>query len=153
EQVASFIVPQTTNGLIGSPQAGLTNQQNWNRVGIAIAGAMAPSNATTRTGIHGLVVGPSSGAPPIAPTIGAQASSASGTSDTRVQRTTESDIPMTASVPMSLTSNRSRAHEARFLSSGLDLDAMAQGVSSASGSRSRANLRGSSNARLGVVAG
>ena len=35
--------------------AGLTNQQNWDQYGIAIAGAVAPADATTRTGIYGLV--------------------------------------------------------------------------------------------------
>jgi PKD repeat protein len=56
EQAASFIVPQTSSAGIGSPDAGLTNQDNWNKYGLAIAGAVAPSNATTRAKIRGLVV-------------------------------------------------------------------------------------------------
>lgn len=61
EQAASFIVPQsqTVEGevrLVGSPVAGLTNQQNWDTYGIAIAGAVAPSDATTRSEIYGLLV-------------------------------------------------------------------------------------------------
>ncbi|MCI0464832.1 MAG: hypothetical protein L0Z62_48545 [Gemmataceae bacterium] len=69
EQRADFIVPQTTyygpddnnDGIpdlvdsLGSPEAGLTNQQNWDRYQIAIAGAVAPADATTRDGIGGLV--------------------------------------------------------------------------------------------------
>ncbi len=55
EQRANFIVPQTGAGIKGSPEAGLTNQQNWDRHGIAIAGAVAPGNAVTRAGIVGLV--------------------------------------------------------------------------------------------------
>ena len=43
--------------MIGSPAPGLTNQQNWDTYGIAIAGAVAPSDAATRSGILGLVVG------------------------------------------------------------------------------------------------
>jgi hypothetical protein len=68
QQAASFIMPQTNSvyqGFIGSPAAGLTNQQNWNTYGIAIAGAVAPSTATTMTGINGLVVAlPSTNASP-----------------------------------------------------------------------------------------
>jgi hypothetical protein len=55
QQVASFVVPQSSGGMIGSPVSGLTNAQNWSKYGIAIAGAIAPSTATTRTGVIGLV--------------------------------------------------------------------------------------------------
>jgi hypothetical protein len=57
QQDASFVMPQT-NGhmLIGAPVAGLTNAQAWAQYGIAIAGALAPSNTTTRQGIGGLVL-------------------------------------------------------------------------------------------------
>lgn len=62
EQAADFIVPQTIYAgnppyveQNGSPVAGLTNAQNWAQYGIAIAGAVAPSTARTRTGIIGLV--------------------------------------------------------------------------------------------------
>ena len=42
EQAPDFIVPQSANRFIGSPEAGLTNQQNWDTYGIAISGAVAP---------------------------------------------------------------------------------------------------------------
>src|SRR5262249_3670761 len=45
QQVASYIVPQTGGGEIGSPVAGLTNQQNMEEYGICIAGSIAPANA------------------------------------------------------------------------------------------------------------
>src|SRR5262249_49773319 len=39
EQAADFILPQTNGtALIGSPEAGLTNAQNWLKYGIALAG-------------------------------------------------------------------------------------------------------------------
>ncbi len=53
EQVASWILPQTTYNAdgseneIGSPVAGLTNAQNWSTYGIALAGAVAPADALT----------------------------------------------------------------------------------------------------------
>src|SRR5262249_20582370 len=43
QQDPDFIVPRTTNEVhptIGSPEAGLTNRQNWARYHIAIAGAI-----------------------------------------------------------------------------------------------------------------
>jgi hypothetical protein len=55
EQRANFIVPQSSGNLVGSPVAGLTNQQNWNTYGIAIAGAVAPVGALNRPLIDGLV--------------------------------------------------------------------------------------------------
>jgi hypothetical protein len=60
EQAADFIVPQTEDpdypgDIVGSPDAGLTNQQNWDRYQLAIAGAVAPTNTTTRANIDGLV--------------------------------------------------------------------------------------------------
>jgi PKD repeat protein len=56
EQVAAFVVPQTSSAGIGAPVAGLTNQQAWDQYQIAIAGAVAPSSATTMSRVHGLVV-------------------------------------------------------------------------------------------------
>lgn len=56
EQAGSHIVPQTSGNLVGSPFAGLTNQQNWDQHGIAIAGAIAPASAITVAGIDGLVI-------------------------------------------------------------------------------------------------
>ena len=54
EQAANFIVPQEPGG-VGSPVAGMTNEEEWNAYGTAIAGAVAPSTATTQAGILGLV--------------------------------------------------------------------------------------------------
>lgn len=56
EQKADYLVPKTSGSLIGSPEAGLTNQQNWAKYGIAIGGAIAPSNASKRSEIKGLIV-------------------------------------------------------------------------------------------------
>ena len=61
EQAPSYIMPQTrqtaaADGVViqGSPEAGLTNQENWTKHGVAIAGGVAPTN-TTRAGIQGFV--------------------------------------------------------------------------------------------------
>jgi hypothetical protein len=64
QQAANYIVPQadvfnpdgTPNLLSGAPVAGLTNAQVWAQYGIAIAGGVAPSDATTMNNIQGLVV-------------------------------------------------------------------------------------------------
>ena len=53
QQVPSNILLQSNGSMIGSPVSGLTNQQNWNTYGICIAGAIAPSNATTMAAISG----------------------------------------------------------------------------------------------------
>ena len=62
EQAPDFVVPKTTyraDGtplMIASPEAGLTNQQNWQKHGIAIAGAVAPcSDKTSKPEIKGFV--------------------------------------------------------------------------------------------------
>jgi hypothetical protein len=61
QQSATFIVPQTTYNADqsirqnGAPVAGLTNTQTWAQYGIAIAGAVAPSSATTLDGVDGLI--------------------------------------------------------------------------------------------------
>ena len=63
EQNPSYVLPQTDpsllsgrgDGQIGSPQAGLTNIQNWVRNGIALAGSLLPANAVSLAGINGLV--------------------------------------------------------------------------------------------------
>jgi hypothetical protein len=61
EQHPSFVVPQTNFNLTGSPEAGLTNLENWEQYGIAIAGAVAPcidsacSNALDFPEIYGYV--------------------------------------------------------------------------------------------------
>ncbi|MCI0459249.1 MAG: G8 domain-containing protein [Gemmataceae bacterium] len=55
QQHPDFIVPVPTGTSTGAPEAGLTNEQAWARYGIAIAGAVAPRTATTRTGITGLI--------------------------------------------------------------------------------------------------
>jgi len=62
EQTSQMIMPKSSaialSGLmettIGSPQAGLTNAQNWSRFAIAVAGSIAPANAATRADINGL---------------------------------------------------------------------------------------------------
>jgi hypothetical protein len=60
-QAADQILQQTTywaDGavhVLASPVAGLTNQQNWDIYGIALAGELAPETATTRQGIAGLI--------------------------------------------------------------------------------------------------
>jgi hypothetical protein len=61
QQAADFIVPQTvlnsdgTFKIMGCPVAGLTNAQAWAQYDVAIAGAAAPSDATTMINIVGLV--------------------------------------------------------------------------------------------------
>ena len=61
QQAADFIVPQTTYNAdgtlaaLGCPVAGLTNAQAWAQYGIAVAGEVAPSDATTMDNIVGLV--------------------------------------------------------------------------------------------------
>jgi hypothetical protein len=60
-QAATAIVPASTYNsdgtmrITGAPVAGLTNTSAWSVNGIAVAGAVAPLSATTRTGIIGLV--------------------------------------------------------------------------------------------------
>ena len=56
QQASSFIIPQSSTGMIGAPVAGLTNQQAWDQYGLAIAGAVAPDMAKKREGIRGLCV-------------------------------------------------------------------------------------------------
>ncbi len=63
EQAADFVLPATPAEAIGnrdqvalgSPRAGLTNAQNWALYGLSMGGAVAPSSATQRPGIAGLV--------------------------------------------------------------------------------------------------
>jgi len=74
EQAPDFIVPQsvpspypTCGGpeLVGSPVSGLTNQQNWDTYGIAIAGSVAPcTDTTTRLEIAGITCALSGSTPP-----------------------------------------------------------------------------------------
>jgi len=52
EQAPSFVVPQTGNGILGVPVAGLTNEQSWARHHLAIGGAVAPCT-TQRPGVIG----------------------------------------------------------------------------------------------------
>ncbi len=54
EQRPDFVVPRTSGNLAGSPEAGLTNAQNWTKHSLAIAGAVAPC-ATTRPDVEGFV--------------------------------------------------------------------------------------------------
>ncbi len=61
QQAADTVVPQSvlnsdgTARVLGAPVAGLTNAQAWAQYGLAIAGAVAPSDATTMNNIYGLV--------------------------------------------------------------------------------------------------
>ena len=67
QQAPDFIVPQSTNTMIASPEAGLTNQENWNKYGIAIAGSVARClDNTTRPEIKGFTC-PLLNQDPIAP--------------------------------------------------------------------------------------
>jgi hypothetical protein len=54
EQAPTVVVPQTHSQLYASPEAGLTNQQNWAKYKIAIAGVIAPC-LKTRSEIQGFV--------------------------------------------------------------------------------------------------
>ena len=60
EQHPDYVVPQTTYSskwkvlYVGSPEAGLTNRQNWDKYGIALGGGVAPDNAVELEGISGL---------------------------------------------------------------------------------------------------
>jgi hypothetical protein len=57
QQAPTFVVPIAglVPGLQGAPVGGLTNEQTWYRYHIAVAGRMAPTTATTRSHIVGLV--------------------------------------------------------------------------------------------------
>lgn len=56
EQRPDFIVPKTgVRNCVGSPVAGLTNEQAWLQYGVAIAGSIAPATAVRRVNIHGMV--------------------------------------------------------------------------------------------------
>ena len=77
EQAPGFIVPQSTfrsDGsplMIASPEAGLTNQQNWNQHGVAIAGEVSPClDNTSKPEIQGFVcsTGSPNTIPPQSPT-------------------------------------------------------------------------------------
>ncbi|MFN7916539.1 MAG: G8 domain-containing protein [Vicinamibacterales bacterium] len=72
EQVPTFVVPQSSGNLAGSPVAGLTNAQNMATYGLAIAGGVAPSNTVSRNGIYGLVLPGTPAALSAIPTITAQ---------------------------------------------------------------------------------
>jgi hypothetical protein len=60
-QAPDAIVPQTAIGewdnevITGAPIAGLTNSQSWAQYGIAVAGEVAPADATTMNRVNGLV--------------------------------------------------------------------------------------------------
>jgi hypothetical protein len=76
EQAPTFIVPQSTsNGrTIGSPVAGLTNDENWTTFGIAVAGEVAPcADTATFPEIRGFTCGVDLTPPP--PSIDTEAPS------------------------------------------------------------------------------
>ncbi len=84
EQASDFVVPQTgshsdvgPDSPLGSPEAGLTNAQNWAKYGIAIAGAITPC-ITEREGISGFVCA-ASPPPPTATLTIVKAGPGSGT--------------------------------------------------------------------------
>jgi hypothetical protein len=54
EQAPDFIVPASEGNLLGAPEPGLTNEQNWQIHGIAIAGSVTPC-LDTRPEIYGFV--------------------------------------------------------------------------------------------------
>jgi G8 domain len=56
QQQASAILPGTSTFGLGAPVAGLTNTQAWTAFGIAFAGAIAPTNATTLSFTNALIV-------------------------------------------------------------------------------------------------
>ena len=65
EQAPNFIMPQTQGNILGSPEEGLTNQQNWNKHGIAIGGSIAScSDDTTYPRISGFTCPVDSVEPP-----------------------------------------------------------------------------------------
>jgi hypothetical protein len=81
QQEANFVVPQGGGNLAGSPVAGLTNQQNWDHYGIAIAGAVAPAEAVPLAWTNGLVRTLSSSpdiTPPTISSVGTSSLTASG---------------------------------------------------------------------------
>lgn len=55
QQAADFVMPHTSGGRVGAPEPGLTNQQAWERYGVAIAGAVAPADAVRVEWTNGLV--------------------------------------------------------------------------------------------------
>ena len=65
EQAPNFIVPQSSGNLAGSPQAGLSNRDNWTLYSLAIAGAVAPCT-TTIPEVAGFVCSPTQ-SPPTSP--------------------------------------------------------------------------------------
>ncbi len=116
QQTASSIMPETgsVTGLVASPVSGLTNQQNWNTYGIATAGAVAPSNATTMAGIDGLVVtlprgssnviiAPSPSSPSVSDAIIAQSPSSPSVSNASAGQGTTATTVAPASVPSAQT--------------------------------------------------
>ena len=113
EQASQFIMPQTSQiGLsgmvettIGSPQAGLTNAQNWSKYAIAISGAVAPASAASRADISGLtapiqITWPSTpGAVLVTPWDGAQIT---GSAPLRIRYNVNGVLPAGAQVYLSL---------------------------------------------------
>jgi hypothetical protein len=83
EQSAGTVMPQSHYVVIGSPEAGLTNQQNWAKYGVATGGEVTPASATARPGILGsvapMVLAPKAPAtPPVISNLAASSPDASG---------------------------------------------------------------------------
>lgn len=80
EQNPAAIMPASSGNIVGSPEAGLTNQQTWAKYGVALAGAVAPCT-TLRAGIEGYACALSGATPPpvVAPTVSITSPSAGAT--------------------------------------------------------------------------
>jgi hypothetical protein len=67
QQAGSYVpfVSGSAPSWVPSALLGLTNLQMWNQYGLALGGAIAPSNATTPAGFSGLLGSPASFPPPI----------------------------------------------------------------------------------------
>jgi hypothetical protein len=84
QQAPGYVMPQTQYTVLGSPVAGLTNQQNWDQYGIATGGQVTPSDAVARAEIVGSVAPirtptPGDTTPPVVSAVAVSAMSATGT--------------------------------------------------------------------------
>ncbi|WP_169978984.1 PKD domain-containing protein [Tautonia rosea] len=55
EQRADYVVPKSEGEILASPEEGLTNQENWERYGIAMGGGIAPNSVVRKNRVKGLV--------------------------------------------------------------------------------------------------
>lgn len=145
QQTASSIMPETgsTQGLVASPVSGVTNQQNWTTYGIATAGAVAPSNATTMTGIEGLVVALSGGPPNVI--IEKSESAPSGAIASVGEVTTANTIPLASGLLAQSQNSVS--------SSSIEPSTSVPSVTASATTKSAAKAGKSKSAASGLVAG